>query len=189
MLACLSVWQPKGFDLCFSVISTLTTSHGQYYLHFSGETRCSETWASSSTARPGPSACGRGWPIGLISLIMSHVLSLSPSGRSPQAAVWLSATPRTVVPQAPLSMGFPRQEYWSVWPRPSPGDLPDPGIKLRSPALQLDSTRFSQVTNRKLEFEDSPQPPIKTTCFSAHSVLTEGKQLSKSISRSKWTAN
>ena len=41
--------------------------------------------------------------------------------------------------QAPLSMGFPRQEYWSGLPFPSPGDLPDPGIEPRSPALQADS--------------------------------------------------
>ena len=40
--------------------------------------------------------------------------------------------------QASLSMGFSRQEYWSGLPFPSPGDLPDPGIKLRSPALQAD---------------------------------------------------
>ena len=37
--------------------------------------------------------------------------------------------------QAPLSMGFPRQEYWSTLPFPSPEDLPDPGIKPTSPAL------------------------------------------------------
>ena len=42
----------------------------------------------------------------------------------------------TVAHQAPLSMGFSRQEYWSGLPFPSPGDLPHPGIKLRSPALQ-----------------------------------------------------
>ena len=41
----------------------------------------------------------------------------------------------TVACQAPLSMGFPRQEYWSRLPFPSPGDLPDPGIKPLSPAL------------------------------------------------------
>ena len=41
--------------------------------------------------------------------------------------------------QASLSMGFPRQEYWSGLPFPSPGDLPDPGIKPGSPALQVDS--------------------------------------------------
>ena len=36
-------------------------------------------------------------------------------------------------------MGFPRQEYWSGLPFPSPGDPPDPGIELESPALQVDS--------------------------------------------------
>ena len=41
--------------------------------------------------------------------------------------------------QAPLSIEFSRQEYWSGLPFPSPGDLPDPGTELRSPALQADS--------------------------------------------------
>ena len=41
--------------------------------------------------------------------------------------------------QAPLSMGFPRQEYWSGMPFPSPGDLPNPGIEPTYPALQGDS--------------------------------------------------
>ena len=40
--------------------------------------------------------------------------------------------------QASQSMGFPRQEYWSGLPFPSPGDLPNPGIKSGSPALQAD---------------------------------------------------
>ena len=53
--------------------------------------------------------------------------------------VQLFATPWTVARQAPLSMGFSKQEYWSGLPFPSPGDLPDPGIKPRSPALQADS--------------------------------------------------
>ena len=44
-------------------------------------------------------------------------------------------TPWTVVRQAPLSMGFSRQEYWSGLPFPSPGDCPDPGVKPASPAL------------------------------------------------------
>ena len=44
-------------------------------------------------------------------------------------------TPWTVVHQAPLSMGFSRQEYWSGLPFPSPGNLPDPGIKPEYPAL------------------------------------------------------
>ena len=49
--------------------------------------------------------------------------------------VQLFATPWTVAYQAPPSMGFSRQEYWSGLPFPSPGDLPDPGIEARSPAL------------------------------------------------------
>ena len=43
--------------------------------------------------------------------------------------VQLLATLWTVAPQAPLSMGVSRQEYWSGWPFPSPGNLPDPGMK------------------------------------------------------------
>ena len=45
----------------------------------------------------------------------------------------------SVACQAPLFMGFSRQEYWSGLPFPSPGKLPDLGIKPRSPALQADS--------------------------------------------------
>ena len=47
----------------------------------------------------------------------------------------LLVTPGTVAWQAPLSMGFSRQEYWSGLSFPFPGDLPDPGIKAGSPAL------------------------------------------------------
>ena len=52
--------------------------------------------------------------------------------------VWLFATPWTIVHQAPLSMRFPREEYWSRLPFPPPRNLPDPGIEpmfLVSPAL------------------------------------------------------
>ena len=47
--------------------------------------------------------------------------------------VQLFATPWIVARQAPLSMGFSRQEYWSGLPFPSPGDLPNPGIEPTSP--------------------------------------------------------
>ena len=47
--------------------------------------------------------------------------------------------PWTVACQAPLSMEFSRQEYWSGLPLPSPGDLPDPGIEPWSPTLRADS--------------------------------------------------
>ena len=49
------------------------------------------------------------------------------------------ATPWTVACQVPLSLGFSRQEYWSGLPFPSPGDLPNPGVKPKSPSLQADS--------------------------------------------------
>ena len=53
--------------------------------------------------------------------------------------LWLFVTPWAVAYQAPLSTEFSRQEYWSGLPFPSPGDLPDPGIEPRSPALQADA--------------------------------------------------
>ena len=54
-----------------------------------------------------------------------------------------SETPWTVAHQAPLSMGFPRQEYWSGLP--FPGDLPNPGIKPASHAWQADSSSLSHL--------------------------------------------
>ena len=50
-----------------------------------------------------------------------------------------STTPQTVAHQAPLSVGFPRQEYWSGLPCRFPGNLPNPGIEPRSPTLRADS--------------------------------------------------
>ena len=55
------------------------------------------------------------------------------------SCVLLFATPWTVACQAPLSIGFSRQQSWSWLPFPSPGDLPNPGIKPKSPALQADT--------------------------------------------------
>ena len=52
-------------------------------------------------------------------------------------AIWIW----TVARQAPLPMGFSRQEYWSGLPFPAPGDLPDPGIKAESPAWLADDLR------------------------------------------------
>ena len=53
--------------------------------------------------------------------------------------VQLFGTPWTVAYQAPLSLGFSKQEYWSWLPFPSPGDLPNPGIEPGSPILQADA--------------------------------------------------
>ena len=54
-------------------------------------------------------------------------------------------TPWTVVPQAPLSIRFPRQECWSELPFPSPGDLPELGSKLTSPAWQAGSLPLNHL--------------------------------------------
>ena len=58
--------------------------------------------------------------------------------------VQLCANPWIISCQAPLSMGFPRQEYWSGFPCPSPGDLPDPGIKPVS--LGIKPTSLTSLT-------------------------------------------
>ena len=63
--------------------------------------------------------------------------------------VWLFVIPWTVACQAPLSMGFSRQEYRSGLPFPSPGDLPNPGIEPRSPALQAGSLPSHQGSTRE----------------------------------------
>ena len=60
------------------------------------------------------------------------------------------ATPQNVACHVPLTMGFPRQEYSSGLPFPSPGDLPDPGIEPASPALQMDSLPLSHQGKPKI---------------------------------------
>ena len=67
--------------------------------------------------------------------------------------VRLFATPWTVAHQAPLSMGFSGQEYWSGLPFPSPGDLPNPGIEPGSPALQADALSSEPPGNQDNSYE------------------------------------
>ena len=69
-----------------------------------------------------------------------------------------SMTPWTVARQAPPSMGFSRREYWSGLPFPSPGDLPNPGIKPGSPALQADSLLSESPGKPKVCGNSSQQP-------------------------------
>ena len=74
--------------------------------------------------------------------------------------VQLFAAPWTVAHQAPPSMGFSRQEYWSGLPFPSPGDLPDPGIEPRSPALQVDALTSEPPGKPIFSFKSNyPSPP------------------------------
>ena len=68
------------------------------------------------------------------------------------SSVRLFVTPWTAVHQAPQSMGFSRQEYWSGLPFPSPGDLPDPVIEPGSPALEADALTSEPPGNYLLSF-------------------------------------
>ena len=70
--------------------------------------------------------------------------------------VRLFTTPWTVARQAPLSMGFPRQEYWSGFTCPPPGNLPDPRIEPAAPAVQAESLPLShQGISRQLLYHES----------------------------------
>ena len=64
-----------------------------------------------------------------------------------------SVTPGTVACQAPLFMGFPRQEYWSGLPFPSSGDLANPRVEPGSPALQADSLPSEPPGNGEMMWE------------------------------------
>ena len=77
--------------------------------------------------------------------------------------VWLSATPWTVACQAPLSVGFLKQKFWSGLPFPSPGDLPDPGMEPPAPALA--GGFFTNELPRKLTF---PCPHLVFTTLSCN---------------------
>ena len=87
-------------------------------------------------------------------------------------------------PQAPLSMGFSRQEYWRGLPCPPPGDLPSPGIKPGSPELPVDSLLLSHWVIFLIRVPSQPQVVIRTpTCKSlqiAHHLSIFSVQDSKS---------
>ena len=127
VLMAVVVYQKKS--LCFTLLlsqpihlAVFTSSITFYLLSLQG---ChiilkSNTWLSG---------WGDLFPSFLLSWLLIHKLK-----RNFLSRVRLFATPWTV-----QSMEFPRPEYWSGWPFPSPGDLPNPGIEPRSPTLQVDS--------------------------------------------------
>ena len=100
-------------------------------------------------------------------------------------------TPWTVAHQAPLSMEFSRQQYWSGLPFPSPGDLPDLGTEPRSPTLQAVPYHLSHLKSQSLRGEPIFQKlqqlvsvtVYKTQFFSLHWVLCPYR--SRSISTNK----
>ena len=73
-----------------------------------------------------------------------------------------SATPWTVAYEAPQSMEFSRQEYWSGLPFPSPVDLPDPGIEPSSPALQADALPLSQGATKEIPIQSVPRCVLRS---------------------------
>ena len=79
------------------------------------------------------------------------------------SAVSASVTPWTVAHQAPLSLGFSRQEYWSGLPFPPPGDLPDPGIEAKSPMSPALTGGFFTT-----------EPPGKSEDLDAHHQNSSG---------------
>ena len=93
----------------------------------------SEKWKTTGFARGD-------WltPLGMMPLKSIHVVSHERESVN-HSVMSDSLPPHTIVHQAPLSMGFSRQEYWSGLPFPSPGHLPNPWIKPGSPALRADS--------------------------------------------------
>ena len=87
-------------------------------------------------------------------------------------------TPWTAAHQAPLSMEFFRQEYWNGEPCPSPGDLPDPGIKARSSAWQADSSPLthqaspSRMCLNPSSPADVSPPPRKGAVWTLETIVS-----------------
>ena len=96
---------------------------GNYKIHFSGEKYPQ----------------GMIWEASLSTVYIQHRIYLYIHKHSALSHVRFFVIPWTVTRQAPLSMGFSRQEHWSGLPCPSPGNLPNPGIKPRSLALPAES--------------------------------------------------
>ena len=90
-------------------------------------------------------------------------------------------TPWTVACLAPLSMGFSRQEYWSGLPFTSPGDLPEPGIEPRSPALQADALPS--------ELPGKPAPPGKFLSLFFKRDHSGSERLGRQLRFPKWESS
>ena len=106
-----------------------------------------------------PAACQESWLLNTHHYTSySGLLNTLKKWKSP-SCVWLFATPWTVAHQAPPSMGFSRQEYWSWLPCPPPGNCPDPGVEpvsLTSPGLA--GRLFATSTTR--EAPSGLYPPL-----------------------------
>ena len=93
---------------------------------------CTKVWRFSDSVSPKrkPQSLAKAKVLGKVGLLVARLL---------RCLQGMNSNLSTVTCQAPLFMGFPRQEYWSRVPFPSPWDLSHPGIEPRSPVLQADS--------------------------------------------------
>ena len=104
----------------------------------------------------------------LLLLLLSHF-----------SRVWLFATPWTIAHQTPPSMEFFRQEYWNRLPFPSPGDLPDPGIKPTFPPLQADALPSElALVNYTIQFKLCPRDCTTIMCLARGQFLLPENLLS-----------
>ena len=91
--------------------------------------------------------------------------------------VWLLSTQWTAACQAPLSMELSKQEYWSGWPFPSPGDLPNPEIEPQSSTLQADSlpSDLLYTHTHTIEYYSAIKKneilPFATTCVDLEGIM------------------
>ena len=100
---------------------------------------------------------------------------------------WLFVTPWTEAHQVPLTVEFSRQEYWGGLPFPSPGDLPDPGIEPKAPALQADSLPLCHLGSHG----EIKSPSVWLSTNSSHSTVhrwREGQLAKSEPKRISWTA-
>ena len=133
-VSALASFLPKSVPL-----NAMPLSHPE--LRWEGHGKCSEFW--------GPSV-----QIGVLNLWSPGQCKVKVKVKS-LSFVWLFSTPWHVACQTPPSMGFSRQEYWSGLSFPSPGDLPDPGIKPASPTLQADSL-LSELPGNQGNAKENP---------------------------------
>ena len=131
-----ATWEMRPVPACRSDSGTaLPSVHSRSSHSISGATF---TFPSCLLTSPPPAKCQ--WLSETCSYYLPNAYILfNPHESVSHLVVSNSATPWNAAHQGPLSMGLSRQEYWSRLPFPSPGDLPDPGIKSQSFKLQEDS--------------------------------------------------
>ena len=145
MLLCLHFSLRQGYSMCYLYTLSVLINWDYWPLVLSGPCGFRPTVSYLSIC----TLTNSSWALFQCYLSKEHA-SLIAQLVKKKLLSFVLATPWTVAHQAPPSMGFPKQEYWSGLPFLSPGDLPDPGIKLRSPALQADCFLPAELSRKHL---------------------------------------